>query len=556
MEGIARAASQFREGSLYNDAGSTIDGTEFQFDDLVINSAAYRRVFASQVRRLNASPSLPLTGGSSPAPHHPVPATQTIPEGLPSHPGARVLSALESADNWKPNTLQASEPSQATRLNNYPDAVPPPPAFEAKIDLNEAGMSSLHIACRDGTIVAVEMLLKQDVDPSVKTIDLGWTPLHYAIRRKRYQLVELLFKYGAKNLGDMNGVTPLHFAAEVCSGGHFSTILDHFGVKSMRNILDEAGRNPIHYAAFAGNLKVIKLLDQRGALIDQEDYGGFLPLYYACRNGHLECVRILSAHWTSLPKNSLDAWRKVVWLALTHHRWQIAELLLGQWASEPGVRKWGQALLFEGIFAGSTRLLDLVPLESMDLNTYRFEQRKYAGRLVDGPCSYTIPLFLACGNTLIQVEHQVAIVKWLLAHGASPDCQDSFSNIPMHEVARRNNVAIAQALLEYHSPLEPENNDGETPLHMAVRYGAIDMVRFLLEKGVYPRPRNKIGLTPASMPINALDIEGRPISVAAEKKIRKVIDEHYWPERRTKSVKIKSRDDWNAWNRAAADPYR
>jgi ankyrin repeat protein len=539
MEGIARAASQFREGSLYNDAGSTMDGREFQFDDLVINSAAYRRVFASQVRRSNASSSLLSTGGSSAAPHHPGPAT---PEGLQGHPGSQLSPVILSARNRESNIPQESNQSHATEFNNYPDAIPPPPGFEPKNDLHEAGMNPLHIACWDGTINAVEMLLRENFDPSAKTTDLGWTPLHYAIRRKRYQVIKLLLEHGAKNRRDMNGITPLHFAAEVCSGGHFSTILDYFGVKSMRDILDGAGRDPIHYAAFAGNLKVIKILDQRGALIDQEDNSCFLPLHYACLKGHLECVRILSAHFanTLSPKTRLYAWRKVVCLAMSHHRWEIAEFLLNQWASKPDVRKWGQALLCEGILAGSTRLLDLVPLKSTDLNTHHFEQHQWAGVHLDGPCSYTIPLFLACGNTIPQVEHQVATVKWLLAHGASSKCQDSFSNMPMHEAARRNNVAIAQALLESHSPLEHKNNDGETPLHMAVRYGAIDMVRFLLEEGVTIETESKIGLTPASMPINALDIEWRPITEDAEQKIRRLIEEYHWLERQAVAVTMRS----------------
>jgi len=45
MEGIAKAASHFRDGSLFDDSGSTIGQVDFEFDTLLVNTAVYRRAF-------------------------------------------------------------------------------------------------------------------------------------------------------------------------------------------------------------------------------------------------------------------------------------------------------------------------------------------------------------------------------------------------------------------------------------------------------------------------------------------------------------------------------
>lgn len=57
MNGIAQAASHFRDGSLFNETHSTIDELDFEFDYLLINTAAYRRALKSHLRQSNTSSS-------------------------------------------------------------------------------------------------------------------------------------------------------------------------------------------------------------------------------------------------------------------------------------------------------------------------------------------------------------------------------------------------------------------------------------------------------------------------------------------------------------------
>lgn len=57
MNGIAQAASHFRDGSLFNETHSTINELDFEFDYLLINTTAYRQALKSHLRQSNTSSS-------------------------------------------------------------------------------------------------------------------------------------------------------------------------------------------------------------------------------------------------------------------------------------------------------------------------------------------------------------------------------------------------------------------------------------------------------------------------------------------------------------------
>ncbi|XP_008398616.1 myotrophin [Poecilia reticulata] len=53
------------------------------------------------------------------------------------------------------------------------------------------------------------------------------------------------------------------------------------------------GRNPLHYAADFGHLKVVEYLLEKGADVNATDKHGLTPLICACFEGHCDCVKIL-----------------------------------------------------------------------------------------------------------------------------------------------------------------------------------------------------------------------------------------------------------------------
>ena len=66
-------------------------------------------------------------------------------------------------------------------------------------------------------------------------------------------------------------------------------------------------RTALHFAALEGNNDLVEVLLTWGATVDQQDHSGSAPLYYACQEGHVDCVLTLSKAGAnlSLPQGTL-----------------------------------------------------------------------------------------------------------------------------------------------------------------------------------------------------------------------------------------------------------
>ena len=91
-----------------------------------------------------------------------------------------------------------------------------------------------------------------------------------------------------KNEAKIDGVTPLHLAAEI---GHFSIcklIIEHVKEK---NPEDNIGWTPLHRAAENGHLEICQLITENAPDKNPKDVEEMTPLHCAAEKGHLEIVR-------------------------------------------------------------------------------------------------------------------------------------------------------------------------------------------------------------------------------------------------------------------------
>jgi uncharacterized protein len=59
------------------------------------------------------------------------------------------------------------------------------------------------------------------------------------------------------------------------------------------NMRNEDGNTPLAYACLRGNLEVVKLLHQKGAVMNQKNLAGLTPLMLAVYNCHYFVVHYL-----------------------------------------------------------------------------------------------------------------------------------------------------------------------------------------------------------------------------------------------------------------------
>lgn len=158
--------------------------------------------------------------------------------------------------------------------------------------------SALHIACALGHQPAVQQLLEQGADVSIRDSN-GATALHEAAYKGCTTIFKLLLNHGADiSAQDGVGGTPLHTALWHENEDIAWMMLSKGADLTSQNF---SGETPLHIAAHAGSDKMVKALLCRGADHSVQNTFGDTPLYSAARKKHESVVWILmeqGAKWT------------------------------------------------------------------------------------------------------------------------------------------------------------------------------------------------------------------------------------------------------------------
>ncbi len=156
----------------------------------------------------------------------------------------------------------------------------------------------LHYATRSGRVDVVKLLLKHGADPNAQD-DFGNTSLHLATRYSTDEvlcIIESLLSYGANpDAQDWPGNTPLHNVLENPFVGRAIAELSIDYVKNV-NVKNNKGHTPLHLAVEEGYARVVELLLLRGADPNARDKDGRTPLMIATEQcgGRLRIAELLS----------------------------------------------------------------------------------------------------------------------------------------------------------------------------------------------------------------------------------------------------------------------
>ena len=164
--------------------------------------------------------------------------------------------------------------------------------------LAQNGSSPLHWAAQASNADIVELLLEHGADPNIPAKN-GSPPLHWAAQAGHADIVALLLKRGAKvntKAGGHN--TALAYA---CGWGDRTVYRPNPKVVELLlqngadpNIPAKNGSSPLQWAAQAGNEDIVALLLKYGAAVNAVSDSGNTALAYACGSGHsvLHCYNL------------------------------------------------------------------------------------------------------------------------------------------------------------------------------------------------------------------------------------------------------------------------
>jgi len=213
------------------------------------------------------------------------------------------LGDVQLIESFFDNAGRLEDGASTTGSSRYaPDGsrLPCPPASPREIIAD-----ALYIACRNGREEAVRALLAHGPDISFRAF-AGGTALHWAYFGGARGAVEALLRGGADATlrDDEVGCTPRAFG--ICWAAHVGWV-----TKVRQRLADDptlvdvmdGGHTPLHLAAKAGQLGVVKALLEAGANVSLKDNEGKTALDLArARPDHSGCVKVVE--WLSSREES------------------------------------------------------------------------------------------------------------------------------------------------------------------------------------------------------------------------------------------------------------
>ena len=245
-----------------------------------------------------------------------------------------------------------------------------------------------------------------------------------------------------------------------CEKGDFERVFELIkaGQDPRHPLPRNQNRKPLHYAAFYGNLEVVRtLVEKYGCNPQSASRNKCTPLHYACHGGHPDVVKYLVNEQKCNTRVKDQKGNLPLHLACIH------EIL-----DTYSVHLFGRYSL----------------LRCRELTSGHFEVARFLlnerGCNVTGSKKHARPLVVHLACRYGTVEFVQFLIEQKNCH---PNSQNKDKDTPVHLASKYGHVEILRYLVEMKQcSLVQQNQDGNTPLHLACMFQHIETVQYLVKK--------------------------------------------------------------------------
>ena len=389
-------------------------------------------------------------------------------------------------------------------------------------DVNGAevdGTTALHWATHRNDLPTADILIGAGADADAAT-RYGVTPLALAATNGSAAMIEALLIAGADpNQASPEGETPLMTTARTGTPDAIRLLLDHGA--SVDTVEGWHQQTALMWASAQDNAAAVRALVDGGTDLHAVSGGGFTPLLFAVREGHLDTLDALLSSGAN-PDDTLPNGSSALALATYNAQYDVAARLL-EAGADPNASGQGWTALHQVVWTRRPNLgrnppfptplgrldgLDMVRIlieHGADPNVRQTKEPRDGNRNMLDRVGAT-PFLLAAKVA------DVAMMRLLADMGADPSLTTDNGATPMMAAAGvgiwkigenpgTNEEALEAVALtwELGNHVITADANGDTALHGAVHRGADEIVRFLHDKGATLDAVNDTGWTPLSI---------------------------------------------------------